>query len=91
MYPDIYYGVGEREKGERENRLFTSLGRLAMLTNNLWREEERERSYLSLFGGRYGMGYSYRSGSLRSGLEWSVISVVQLALFILSHLHSTSR
>ena len=30
---------------------------------------ERERSYLSLFGGRYGMGYSYRSGSLWSGLE----------------------
>ena len=35
---------------------------------NVWREGER--SYLSLFGGRYGMGYSYRSGSLWSGLEW---------------------
>ena len=30
---------------------------------------ERERSYLSLFGGRYGMGYTYRSGSLWTGLE----------------------
>ena len=31
---------------------------------------ERERSYLLLFRGRCGMGYSYRSGSLWSGLEW---------------------
>lgn len=30
---------------------------------------ERERSYLSLLGGRYGMWYRYRPGSLWSRLE----------------------
>ena len=52
---------------------------------------KRERSYLSLFGGKYGMGYSYRSGSLWSGLEWrQQVHTISHFLRCTSHIISTA-
>ena len=43
---------------------------------------ERERSYLSMLGGRYGMGYSYRSCSSCNGLEWRHMHTITLLVEI---------
>ena len=53
-----------------------------------------ETNYLSLFGGRYGMGYSYRSGSLWSGLvgdnKYTFSEIVSILIGMLTFALSVS-